>query len=253
MSEKWEFYPCQAGDHIAYIFYDHGLSKEIDDLDCNRLLKIQLQLKNTNEYGLPADEEYEALTQVEDEIDAVLDKHDGISVGRITVAGVRIFYIYADIAEETLSAIVTGLAEKTGYEMRYTIKDDPQKDGYWNDLFPTDIDWRLILDTKMIQSLLDSNDNLDTQRQIEHYAYFESLDALQQFSDWAKSAGYQNFIATVVDEEDLEDGDELKHRLFFTHFGTTQLNDINEHTTTLMERAEEYKGMYDSWDTKVMN
>ena len=30
MSDHWEFFPCQMGDDVAFIFYDHGIRDSID-------------------------------------------------------------------------------------------------------------------------------------------------------------------------------------------------------------------------------
>jgi hypothetical protein len=36
MSDQWIFFPCQMGEHRAYILYDHGIRDSIDTIAVRR-------------------------------------------------------------------------------------------------------------------------------------------------------------------------------------------------------------------------
>lgn len=244
MSEHWEFYPCQTGGGLAYIFYDHGIREEINALEADQLFKIQIHLKDPNESGLPKEEEFDALTAIENHVESFMSANKGYPVGKVTVSGMRVFYSYINISEEEALAYVQKLVSDSGYDTRYSVIEDKKKEGYWNDLFPTDRDWRIILDSKMIQALLAQGDDIQRPRRIDHAIRFSSMEQLQEFSHWAQNEDYE-----IDDYSETEDPKQ-KYNLTFHHTGSPQLSDISQYTIQLHEKAKEMGAAYDGWATK---
>lgn len=247
MSDHWEFFPCQMGESTAFIFYDHGLASEIDELDLGKLLKIRVQIKNPREDGLPFDEEFGVLERIEDEIQSYISNKKGIYAGRVTVDGARYFHCYVDLDEAGARGLLDGLKAKYGYEMRYVLKEDRERSGYWEELFPTDQDWQVMKDLKVIEQLEKHGDNLDKRRRIDHWVFFESRDKLEKFKSWAMEEGFK--VEGVSEPEKEEDDDRYSIQLY--HNGTPQLAEISHVTVTLLETARELGGDYDGWETSV--
>jgi hypothetical protein len=243
MSDQWIFFPCQMGEHRASIFYDHGIRESIDTIAPPHLLKARVAFKQSKPDGMPANEEFKKLTALEDALQALVQQHESIYVGRVTVDGHRHFYIYTPDSEAAWAARLDTLGASHGYPLAFAFQSDESRDGYWRELFPTEDDWQVIKDLGVIEALQKEGDDGTASRQIDHWAYFPSQDTAEQFGGWAKGSGY------TVDGSDVSDGEKFCVR--FSHTGTVQLADITSRTIALRRRASELGGDYDGWETPV--
>jgi hypothetical protein len=130
-----------------------------------------------------------------------------------------------------------------GYELRFVVKPDANRDGYWQDLFPSNDDWQVILDLRVIESVGKHGDDGTASRRIDHWAYFPAREGAERFSQWVRERGY------ILDETDTTD--EGKFRVRFAHEGTLRLSDITSHSIALRRKASELGGDYDGWETPV--
>jgi hypothetical protein len=245
MSDHWIFFPCQMGDHRAFIFYDHGIRDSIDRIAPPHLLKVRAAFKQPRPDGLPTSEEFPQLTALEDGLQALVQQHESLYVGRVTVDGHRHFYIYTSDSEEAWAARLKTFGESHGYPLALAFQpDDQDRHGYWQELFPTDDDWQVIQDLKVIESLEKEGDDGSASRRVDHWAFFPSQAAADQFSQWAQERGY-------VLEEDNSTMDDGKFRVRIAHTGSIKLGDITSHTIALRRKASELGGDYDGWETVV--
>jgi hypothetical protein len=77
MSERWEVYACQMGDHRAFVSYDHGIAEEIDGLKAQLLVKVRIPFHLPNARGLPQGPEFAGLNAVKDEFNQFASDHGG--------------------------------------------------------------------------------------------------------------------------------------------------------------------------------
>jgi hypothetical protein len=243
MSDEWIFYPCQMGEHTASIFYDHGIRETIDQIVPSQLLKVRVTLKHPRPDGLSSSEEYQQLCALEDELQGVVKQHGGVYVGRVTVGGHRYLHIFTPDSEVDWTSRLRVVGEHHGYELPFVLKLDTNRDGYWRDLFPSDDDWQVIQDLRVLESVEKHGDDGTASRRIDHWAYFPARDAAEQFSQWAQGRGYS------MDTTDTTDDGEFRVR--FAHEGTLRLRDITSHTVVLRRKASELGGEYDGWETPV--
>src|SRR4051812_25764223 len=243
MSEQWEYYPCAMGDATAFIFYDHGIREGLDALP-PLLTKLRLTFKAPNARGLPTDAEFEQLSLVDRTIDAFMAAHGGAHVGRVSVQGARYFHCYVQLGQSELADFLNALAETTGYRLDVVQTPDPERKGYWEDLFPSARDWQVIKDLRVIESLEQHGDNPQTARRVDHWAHFPNQTAAEVFSRWAQSEGY-TAQALVAPEGTNQYGVHLFHT------ARPILTEISHHTIALMEAAAERGGDYDGWETSV--
>ena len=245
MSEHWEYFPCQMGENTAFIFYDHGIRESIRSIDIRQQVRFQLTYKAPAENGLPTDVEFDAAKAIEDRITAFIESNNGIYVGRVTVSGWRFFYTYSELPEERLSSFVAELKGESGYEVQIRVSDDPDKQGYWKELFPTDDDWQMILDRRVVDVLQEKGDDPSIARPIDHWAYFASESSARGYADWLAE---RNFSIRKVYEA------EVKGRSWCVEFfrdDKTDLYAINHVTYQLRHKAMEMDGDYDGWGTNV--
>ncbi|MFT5444777.1 MAG: hypothetical protein ACI8W3_003835 [Myxococcota bacterium] len=245
MSEEWIFYPCQMDEHKAFISYDHGIRETIGSLP-QRLVKYRIELNQPNPDGLAAEAEFSVLAALEAELRARLEGVGGLLVGRITVDGARYYHAYADVEDDIFAALASQAAAGSDYNIDYACLDDPEREGYWKELFPTDRDWQVIQDLKAISTLREHGDLLERPRRIDHWAYFPSLAARAGFEQWALA--HEFVCETCVAENDLD----FPHGLQVHHDATPEFDEITAHSIALMEACQSEGGRYDGWETEVV-
>jgi hypothetical protein len=243
MSDHWIFFPCQMGEHSAFILFDYGISKDFNILAPSHLLKVRIAFKQPRADGLPTDDEFTSLSAFEDALSKSVKESESWYVGRITVDGHRHFYIYTSRPEEDCSTWLNELAAVSTYSVDSYYEPNDQGKSYWDELFPTADDWRVIKDLGVIEALKKAGDDGIATRQIAHWTYFPSLAAAEDFGNWLKKCGY-----TL---EQTKPSKESEYCVHFIHTGTTQLTDITSHTVSLQRKAEELGGKYDGWETPV--
>ncbi len=244
MSDHWEFFPCQMGENRAFIFYDHGIRNRINQLDLPVSARISVPFRSPREDGLPTDEEYDALTALEDELAQEFVKLGGVYVGRVSVDGGRYFYAYVDANAAQIDALAAKLTVTTGYPAKATVSDDPEKSTYWNTLYPTKDDWRLIQDLKVIEKLQEEGDPLETARKVDHLAYFDDARGADKFKAWLEDEGFDIDWVSKPEDDDLMG-------ISFSHACRPVLGDVTHHTHKLFNKAEELGGHYNGWGTTV--
>ena len=192
---------------------------------------------------MPTNEEFQPLKVLEDDLQALVQQHESIYVGRVTVDGHRHFYIYTSDSEAEWSSRLDALVQSRGYPLALVLKADESHEGYWQELFPTEDDWQVIKDLRVIEALEKEGDDGTASRCIDHWAFFPSQSAAEEFSDWAREHGYGSVTT------DIEDDGRFGVR--FSHEGTVRLPDITSHSIALRRRASELGGDYDGWETPV--
>jgi hypothetical protein len=243
MSDEWIFYPCQMGEQRASIFYDHGIRETVDQIAPSQLLKVRVTFKHPRPDGLSSNEEYQQLCALEDELQSVVGQNGDLYVGRITVGGHRYLHIFTSDFESDWSSRLRAIGEHHGYELSFVMKTDATRDGYWKDLFPSEDDWQVIKDLRVLEVLGSRGDDGTTSRRVDHWAYFPTRHLAEKFSQWAQARNYSLDTTAIAD-----DG---KFCVHFAHDGTLRLPDITSHTIALRRKATELGGDYDGWETPV--
>ncbi len=243
MSDQWEFFPCQMGEHKASIFFDYGIRESINTAVPPNLLKVRLAFKQPRPDGLPGNDEFRQLSAFEDGLQELVQQQEACYVGRITVDGHRHFYIYTSGPEASWSEQLAALGERQGYPLSFLITEDEEHKRYWQELFPTEDDWQVILDLKVLAQLEKRGDDLSVSRRINHWAYFPSRSAAEEFSKWARDEAYDSIA--------LDSSDDGQFCLQFSHEGTVRLEDITRHTIALRRKASALEGDYDGWEAPI--
>lgn len=244
MSDQWNFYPCQMGDHPASVFYDEGVAQSLDATAAANLLAVRITMRSPYPNGLSSNEEFDALNAFEDALTEVLERHGAMFVGRITTDGHRHFYAYTDEPSEDLwAARIRPVADASTYTLGLFVDAEPDHRTYWNELYPKDADRRVMADLVVLRSLAENGDDGSTVRHVDHWAYFD---------DAASAAGYVAELTkrgyAVADVTTTDDG---KHQVRFGHETALFLADITQHTVALDRAATALGGRYDGWETLV--
>jgi hypothetical protein len=242
MSELWETYACTMGDHQAWIVYDHGIRETIASLPYQNIAKFRVTLRNPDERGLPRGDEFAALNAIEDDLVDIVGRQPGVFVGRITVKGSRHLFFYTNADSDHISEIADDIERRHEREISTATRPDPQKESYWNELFPTDADWQVVLDLKTEDALRRAGDKLERPRKVRHYAYFTSD---------ADRARFVALIGVLFDATRyLEATDSFG--VEFEHVCCPDHASMNSFTVRLRREAKQCGGEYDGWETLIV-
>lgn len=246
MSDHWEVYQCTIGEFPAFILYDHGVRTTINELPIVSAVRIRARFHDPKPNGLPTSEESEVLLALEDDLVGYFTEKRGLPIGRVTVDGARHFIYYADLPEQELSASLKNLGNKHGYKLAFSSMEDPERKAYWEDLFPTEHDWQVMQDIKVIEGLGKAGDSLSRERDIDHWVYFRTERTREEFCAWALKNGY-----SLQEHHNKADG-EFPFGIHLVRACVPRLPDISEHTLQLFDEAKQHDGYYDGWGTVVV-
>ena len=242
MDDTWHTFPTSMGDDQAWITYNHTFATGANTDNRNQLLGIQTDIQHPTVGGMPTNEEFAALNLLDDRLVEGINQLGGIYVGRITVAGKRYFYYYLDSPKDSVNKLIDKIADNTNYPIRYFYEEDPPKNNYWKDLYPSEDDWQVVKDLEVLDLLSKNGDIADKTREVSHWAYFPTAEAAQSFVDWLRANQYAIKEQTKTDD---------KFVVHYTHRGTMQLHDITHHSIVSARKTRELGGDYDGWETSV--
>jgi hypothetical protein len=245
MSDHWEQFPCTMGDHAAFISYDHGVREELGSLPFTHYASFKVDLLNPDDRGLPQDNEFAKLNDVEDFLCARFTRATGVQVGRITTNGRRYFHFYTSLSEGDCTAMLEQVQALHGHDIALLYEPDLERSHYWNELFPTEDDWQVIQDLRVEDSLKQKGDSLQIARPIEHWAYFHTE---------AQRTAFVARVNHAFDKIELNEDPDTRERPFtakLSHTGLPDYRSMNSKTLLLSRAAKECGGDYDGWETIV--
>ena len=245
MSEHWETFPCQMGDHVAWISYDHGLGAEIESLPFSNCARFAVVLKSPDERGLPSGEEFSHLNAIEDQLTGVLSGQTGIQAGRITTGGKRYFIFFTSWTEADVASLAEQLAKQFDQQILFCCEPDAERSAYWSELYPTEDDWQVIQDIRTEDALRREGEAFTTLRPISHWVHFDDPQDRERFIRLASER------VEVCERSESAQDDLVSYTIRLEHTGLPDFGSMNPLTLFLTRSAKECGGDYDGWETKV--
>ncbi len=233
------------GDDQAFIYLNTGISGVINSAPPS-LAKLRLAYKSPRDDGLPTNEEFEPVNAIEDRIEAFSNEGNDWYVGRVTVGGHRIYYVYTSRDEASWMKFMEKLGTESGYDIRLAYRDDPDHKAYRDDLYPTPDDWQVIKDLQVIENLKSHGDDGSKPRKVDHWIYFDNKASSVDFIIWAENDRFNE------EPEHSHETDDGKYCVRLSHHGMMRIGDISSHTIALRRKAAEYGGDYDGWETPIL-
>jgi hypothetical protein len=245
MSDEWQYFPCTIGESRASIFLDVGIAKSIDAAPPH-LANIRLEYREPREDGLPTSAEFDAVSDIETQLESFTSQASDWYVGRTTYGGARTFYVYTTRQESAWLAWVAHMETTTGYSFRLAYEEDRDHRAYRDELYPTEDDWRVIRDLGVIEHLREHGDDGSESRRVDHWLYFASEADTVPFVAWAVEQGF------VHDPEFSGVGEDGRYCLRLHHEGPVTIHAISHHTIKLSRQARACGADYDGWETPVI-
>lgn len=232
----------------AVMFVDGQYAEVAPVATQSSLLQLRVKILNADENGFPGEVEQVQLDELEEQLIALIDaNYSGVYVGRVTLGGSRIFYAYAATGLGFETHITAAMKEFEDYEWSVDVEEDAEWSCYVESLLPDKYDVQTMKNQQVIQELMEHGDQLETPREVLHWAYFPDTDSRQAFIDRVKEGGMEVDGLTEPDEEADAYGVTVKldHAL-----DGEFLDDL---TCGLLDIAEEHGGEYDGWESPVVS
>lgn len=207
---------------------------------------VRLYMTRPRPDGLSSQDEYPRLCQLEDELTVKLTSNDVGYVGRNTSDGCRDFYFYVADPERWDERVAAALSSFAEYKFDTGTREDPEWTTYRSFLMPGAWDRDLIQSRRVCAALERQGDALTAAREIDHWTYFPSEAAMNDFVIEALALGF-SMRKTAVDQT-------IPPRFCarVTGVDSPSLQNISEMTYPLFEAARRHGGEYDGWECPVV-
>jgi regulator of RNase E activity RraB len=106
-------------------------------------------------------------------------------------------------------------------------------------------EFRKKLNKKVFDLLGEFGDDLSKKREVTHWFYFQNIEDLERFEQYAFDIGFK----TMNKQEKKEEGKDLLLIIYKTE--TPKKDFIDFDTIDFWEKAEKFNGKYDGWETSI--
>lgn len=258
MSDNWDFYFTSINDESASIRVDLDATAGISLDDFPRRVEIVIYFASVTESGMPEDEEWEALHELDDALMTWAEQSESdVPVASITQSGRRSYVIYTSRTEPAVGEIEKLLASVGGRRCEIALDDDPEWRFYQEVLLPTPVEMQWMTDRALVEHLREAGDAVEIPREVDHMAYFRTEDGRSRFLAEATSRGYE-----LGDEGDADEGetnesdgneeDEYPYAAALKRTHAVDLDTAFQHSGELCELALDHDGIYDGWGCMIV-
>jgi uncharacterized protein (TIGR01619 family) len=246
--DHWEPYMAQYEKGAGSTLVNMSLKELAPVNEYVFLLKAGVKINHCTEDGLPSHDEWDDLYNISDKVKAIVDAHGAFkSSGVFTYQCWRTDYFYIrdtiGIRETLLAAFKKNAPTR---EYKVEIKPDPKWDAYLTFLYPNEETMEFIDNQKVVMGLVQAGDKLTKPRQVDHWLYFKTEAARNQFVDYALQQSYK------IEGKDFSQKSDLHFQLHLSKTEDVSLAKISAITLKLRRKAKELGGEYDGWETFVI-
>ena len=245
MTDNWDFYALRVDDQPASIFVDLGIQQQAPLRSHPHMAYVRLRMNQPRPDGLSSQEEFDTLIDIEEALEANLCNDEVGYVGRNTSGDCRDFYFYAVTPTDWQSRVDETLAPFKDYEYETGTREDPEWSAYFNFLLPSARSRQMIENRRVCEALERYGDKLTVEREIDHWCYFQSAEAVEAYIAEVSPLGFQVRNRSVTDSEPSRFGVQI------WRLDTPSYAHIDDVTLPLFEAALHLGGDYDGWECPV--
>lgn len=247
MTDDWDFYFCRVDDRLASKFVDLGALELAPVERLPYMAYVRLPMNAPRNDGLSSQGEFDALVAVEDALEAELVDADTAYLGRSTTNGYRDFFFYLAASDTWSQRVAKTMQAFPAYRHEADAREDADWSIYLSYLSPNETERHCIENRRVCESLERHGDALTAEREIDHWAYFESAEARDAFVTAATQLGFALRVASDPDGEQEAYGAQVWRADIPSYRG------IDDVTFPLDELATEHGGSYDGWECVVVS
>jgi uncharacterized protein (TIGR01619 family) len=238
----------QVNNKPVSIIVDLGLGNIAPQKERPFVVIVRTKILSPDPNGLPAKSEISRLDQMENQLVEQLSKKTGaIYVGRYTQRGLREFYFYTLDTVDYVFGVKSAMAGFTEYQWLTQAKEDKLWSNYFTVLYPPPVEMEKIQNRRLVDHLKGKGDALTEARRIDHFFYFKTKSKREEF---LRSEGMVNFSIAEVPEAEMKD--------VLPYMVHIYKNDVPDYTfiesvlIPLWEKARQFQGRYDGWETYLV-
>lgn len=248
MDDKWDFYFAKIDGDIASIFVNLSLDDRAPVPQHAHLVVLRLTMRDPRDDGLSSQDEYAALSVIDDILVAeICAKENAIYAGRVTYAGLRDFYYYAVDADAAGKAARNAMKDVPDYKFEILSQTDAGWTTLRSFLLPSPRDRQRMGNRSASDQLRDSGDPLTEAREIDHWAYFPSPAARDDFVSRTTAIGYK--LRAALEPDPTTDATAYGAQIYRADVPGSELFDAI--TAELSKLAQECGGDYNGWESPV--
>jgi len=245
--DEWEFYPCLVDDAPASILLNMWYRGNFEEIAFEQLYYGRIEMLDGDEHGMGSKDEASALFGVEDVISSELASVGLFNVGRLRNTGGWQLTFYGpdghdDDVQRAFAAVVKEREFTTGS------KHDPDWTYYHEFLYPDRERLQWIANRRQVQTLEEHGDLLDTDRPVDHYVYFPTTEAREQFIASLPVNGFPTSKRTDHSGDQSE-----AYGVEITRVDPVELGHIHDVVMDLAILAEKFGGDYDGWGAPIVS
>jgi hypothetical protein len=244
----WDAYLAQHASKPMALLVDLDVRANAPDPGLPWLQRVRITLRDPDDNGFPGDVEAPKLNAIESTIlaDEALEALGLRYVGRATWNGMRDLFLYGpteDSGEVVADQVRRALPDNT---VEYFSMSDPNWGAYIEFLFPDADSLQTIMNHRVLEQLRMAGDDMVTPRDIDHWAYFADAERRDAF---IADTAHTGFRAT---ERVLEEGADYPYGVKVTRHDSPALDHINDVVLYLFHVVQRHEGMYDGWETAIV-
>jgi uncharacterized protein (TIGR01619 family) len=246
--EDWAVYFSTVGENqIGSILVDLGFNNISPIESKSNLITITTFMNNPTEDGLSSAEESSILNEIEDYfIDLIVSKYNAVYPGRLKYDSKILSYFYSEKTDEFEKTFTEIESQYPNYRFEYNVKEEKDWRAYFEVLYPSPFEMQVIGNGKVIANLEKHNDNLEKERQVDHWIYFKFETEREKFLNAIEGMNFN-----IEDKSKISIG-ELPFALQLSRTDKVDYESVNEYVMYLWEKAQEFNGDYDGWETFIV-
>ena len=244
----WDAYLMEVNNKPVSIIVDLGLATVAPQKERPFVIIIRTKILQPEANGLPGKSESARLDEMENKLVEQLGSKTGsVYTGRYTQRGLREFYFYALDTLDYVFAVRSALAGFSEYQWLTQAKEDKKWTNYFTVLYPPPIEMEKIQNRRLVDILKSKGDLLKEPRRIEHFFYFKTKSKRE---DFLRSPGIESFSIDEIPEATEKTA--LPYMLHLFKDDVPDYSFIDRVLIPLWERAKQFEGHYDGWETYLV-
>lgn len=241
--DRWDFYPCDIDDVPASILLNFRFVDGAPPAAATTLYRMRIQMLEPDEHGMGTTAEHDAMTALEDQLEACAAEAQLCYVARIRSGAIWELVFYGPPER---NAALQGMREAIHDRRTYLdVRADPDWGYYREFLLPDAERSQWMSDRELVDILQEKGDALSTARPVEHLLYFETTRLRDRFVVAAVRHGF------AVSDTREADG-ERPFAVLVTRDDAVELGHIHDVVMQLVELAAPHGGEYDGWETPLV-
>lgn len=246
IKQNWNFYMCRVDDKPASIRLNLALSNIAPVEDYKHRISIFIKMNNPTDDGLSSNEEYPMLCDIEDEVIDRLETLEDIFAGTVKTQGRLELYVFTKNPEKSEELCKEAFKKFPNYQWKSYIDEDREWDFYFNFLYPDVYSYHAIMNRSVIENLTNQGDNLEKEREIDHWLYFSSEENINIATKKFEELGYK-----ILSNKKLDDEKNYPYQLNISRMDNAIYSHVNQIVWELIEIAKHLDGYYDGWGCNI--